>query len=265
MTTLLTMKGFNKKIDYLCFTANTANSAVALNKTGSPTAVTLETSTDGINWSTYTIWNTITLSNIGDKVYWRNTSETTTQFGIGTSGRYTFNLTWSINASWDVTSLINKNCTDTISWDFCFYRLFQDNAALKTTPELLATTLTPYCYNMMFYGCTWLTTPPELPATTLTNYCYQNMFCGCSNLEKLPRLRSTAVKQSSYSLMFKSCSKIKMSRSQTWEYQTPYRLPTEWTGTAWSGALINMFQYTWWTFTWTPSINTTYYTSNTLV
>jgi hypothetical protein len=41
--------------DYLCFTANTAGSTVALNKTGSPTAVTLETSTDGANWSSYTI------------------------------------------------------------------------------------------------------------------------------------------------------------------------------------------------------------------
>jgi hypothetical protein len=26
-----------------------------------------------------------------------------------------------------------------------------------------------------------------------------------------------------------------------------------------------MFTSTWWTFTWTPSINTTYYTSNTVV
>jgi hypothetical protein len=26
-----------------------------------------------------------------------------------------------------------------------------------------------------------------------------------------------------------------------------------------------MFSSTWWTFTWTPSINTTYYTSNTVV
>ena len=53
-----------KEPDYLCFTANTAGSKVTLNKTGSPTAVTLETSTDGINWSTYTIGSTITLSNI---------------------------------------------------------------------------------------------------------------------------------------------------------------------------------------------------------
>jgi hypothetical protein len=86
------MKGFNKKIEYLCFTANTAGSTVKLIKNGNPTAVTLETSTDGSNWSTYTFGSTITLSNIGDKVYWRNTSETTTGFSINVSNYYYFEM-----------------------------------------------------------------------------------------------------------------------------------------------------------------------------
>jgi hypothetical protein len=58
------MKGFNKQIDYLCFTANAANSSVKLVKNGSPTTVTLEKSTDGINWTTYSFGSLITLSNI---------------------------------------------------------------------------------------------------------------------------------------------------------------------------------------------------------
>jgi hypothetical protein len=65
--------------------------------------------------------------------------------------------------------------------------------------------------------------------------------------------------------MFRNCSKIKLSTTQTWEYQTEYRIPTTWTWTSWSSSLSNMFTSTWWTFTWTPSINTTYYTSNTVV
>ena len=45
--------------DYLCFTANTAGSTVQLWKNWSPTPVTLETSTDWENWSTYTFsWDT---------------------------------------------------------------------------------------------------------------------------------------------------------------------------------------------------------------
>lgn len=228
--------------DYLCLTANTAGSTVQLNKTWSPTTVTLETSTDGSTRTTYTIWNTITLSNIWDKVYWRNTSETTTGFSSGSNNCYVFALTWSINASGDVTSLINKNCTDTLTWNGCFYRLFYNsssNTVLKTAPSLPATTITTYCYYEMFRYCSNLEQLPKLPALTLAKYCYNNMF--------------------------RDCSKIKVSSSQTGEYQTEYRIPTTWTGTTASYAVNNMFTGTWWTFIWAPTINTTYYTSNTLV
>ena len=96
-----------------------------------------------------------------------------------------------------------------------------------------------YCYDGMFYGCTSLTTAPALPATTLANYCYNSMFQGCT--------------------------KIKLSTTQTGEYQTPYRIPTSGTGATATNALQNMFAYTGGTFKGTPSINTTYYTSNTVV
>ena len=223
----------------LCFTANTAGSSIQLHKSNSPTDVTLETSTNWSNWTTYTFNDTITLSNIWDKVYWRNTSETTTGFTTGTNNYYYFIMTWSIAASGNVTSLVNKNCTDTLNWTYCFRNLFYQCSSLTSAPSLPATTLTSGCYYYMFRECTNLETLPELPATTLTNYCYYNMF--------------------------RDCSKIKLSTTQTWEYQTAYRIPTTWTWTALSDALTYMFDYTWWTFTWTPSINTTYYTSNTLV
>ena len=60
-------------------------------------------------------------------------------------------------------------------------------------------------------------------------------------------------------------SKIKISSTQTRAYQTPYRIPTTWTGTDASNALYRVFYQTWWTYTSDPSINTTYYTSNTVV
>lgn len=224
---------------YLCFTANTAGSTVQLTKTWSPTAVTLETSIDGNTRTTYTIGNTITLSNIGDKVYFRNTSETTTGFSTDTSNYYKFVMTWSIVASWDTTSLINKNGTDTLSWGYCFGWLFLNCTSLTSAPELPATTITNNCYYSMFNWCTNLETLPELPATTLNNYCYNSMF--------------------------RNCSKIKLSTTQTWEYQTTYTIPSWWSWTVGTNSLANMFTYTWWTFTWTPSINTTYYTSNTVV
>jgi len=223
---------------YLCFTANTAGSTVQLTKWNSPTAVTLETSTDLENWTTYTIWDTITLSNIWDKLYWRNTSETDTWFSTSGNVYYYFVMTWSISGSWDVNYLLNKNSTTSVSSN-CFARLFD--------------------------WCTALTTPPKLPATTLALYCYRNMFAWCTSLETLPSLPATTLADYCYWYIFYQCSKIKLSTTQTGEYQTPYRIPKSWTWTTGTQSLTGMFEDTWWTFTSDPTINTTYYTSNTVV
>lgn len=227
-----------REAEYLCFTANTANSTVQLTKNGSPTAVTLETSTDKNTRTTYTIWDTITLSNIWDKVYWRNTSETDTGFSTSGSNYYQFSMSWNVMCSWELVYLLNKNWTNVLS-EYCFRTLFYNCAALVTPPSLQAKTLAAYCYLNMFMNCTWLEALPYLPAETLTQSCYQNMF--------------------------RWCTKIKLSTAQTWEYQISYRIPTYWSWTTATNALNDMFYSTWWTFTWTPTINTTYYTSNTVI
>ena len=223
----------------LCFTANSANSTVQLTKIGSPTSVNLETSTDWSTWSDYTIWNTITLVNIGDKVYMRNKSETPTGLWLDENeNHYQFVMSWSIAASWDVNYLLCKNSTDTLS---------------------------NYCYRQLFSQCTSLTSAPKLPATTLANNCYDRMFVWCTNLTTLPEIKALNLPLYCCWFMFSRCTSIKLSTTQTWEYQTEYRIPITWTGTEWTDSLLNMFNSTWWTFTWTPSINITYYTSNTLV
>ena len=265
-----------EEIPPLNFTANTAGSTVKLNKVNSPTSVTLETSTDWNTWTSYTIWDTITLSNIWDKVYFRNTSESDTWFGIDVANYYKFVMTWSIAWSWDVNYLLNKNCTSlttapslpaTILATECYTYIFSWCTWLTTAPSLPATTLANYCYAYMFNWCTWLTTAPSLPATTLASYCYSWMFYNCSNLTTLPSLPATTLADWCYYSMFQNCSKIKLSTTQTWEYQTAYRIPTTWTWTTGTSSLGQMFYGTWWTFNmpWTPSINTTYYTSNTVV
>lgn len=223
---------------YLCFTANTAWSTVKLNRNWSPAALILETSTDLKNWSDYTIWDTITLSNIWDKVYWRNTSEITTWFSTGTNNYYKFVMTWSIAWSWNTNYLLNKNSTLSVS-RWCYYLLFNNCTSLTTTPTLPATNTASACYYQMFYWCSNLTTLPSLPATTLDDYCYYQIFGGCS--------------------------KIKMSTTKTGEYQTAYRIPTTWTWTTGTNSLYGMFDSTSWTFNWPVVINTTYYTSNEVV
>ena len=326
----------------LCFTANTAWSTIKLAKNGSPTVVTLETSTDWNTWTTYTFWDTITLANIWDKVYRRNTSETDTGFSTTTSNYYKFEMTGSIAWSGDINFLLNKNSTTALS-SYCYYRIFYWCSWLTSAPVLSSTTLATYCYNYMFSWCTWLTnapalpattlvsncynsmfywctwltsapvlpattlaercyqtmfywctslttaptlpattlanycyismfnwctsltTAPALPATTLTTNCYEGMFRWCKNLTSLPALPATTLTKSCYNTMFYDCSKIKLSTTKTWEYQTAYRIPTTWTWTTATDAVKYMFGNTWGSFHGEPTINTTYYTSNTVV
>jgi len=272
---------------YLCFTAGVENSTVTLNKRRSPTTVSLETSTDWQTWSDYTIGTAITLSSVGDKVYWRNKSETTTWFSTSSSAYYYFSMTWTISASGDVNYLLNKNSTTTLPWNCCFYGLFSpyswDNTALTTPPELPATTLTQYCYWRMFMNCTALTKAPELPATTLADYCYYAMFYNCQALTLPPKLPATTLTQYCYSGMFQNCTSLngipllsattlptycyytmfqytllKMSRTQDSNYTQAYIIPTTWTGTDSSYSTSRMFYGNWWVID-SPNINTTYY------
>ena len=173
----------------------------------------------------------------------------------------------------------------------CYNRMFQECTSLTTAPALPATTLADYCYSSMFYGCTSLTTAPELPATTLADYCYaymlqncislvsapelpattlkancyQGAFYGCTALTTAPKLPATTLADYCYGSMFNGCTNIKLSTTQTGDYQTEYRIPTTGTGTTASGALTDMFANTGGTFTGSPYINTIYYTSNTVV
>ena len=249
----------------LCFTANTANSIVRLRKHNSPANVTLETSTDLNTRTTYTIDSSITLSNVGDKLYFRNTSETDTMFSTSTSNYYYFSLvSWSVSASGDVTTLLNKKGTDTLS-AFCFNYLFDSCTALTNPPEIPATTLWNYCCSSMFHNCSSLTTVPEFLNATLATGCYQNMFYWCTSLSVLPKLPVTTLVRRCYQNMFYWCSNIKLSTTKTWIYQTEYRIPSEWTWTTASDWNDNMFYNTWGSFKSSPSIDTTYYTSNTVV
>ena len=148
----------------------------------------------------------------------------------------------------------------------CYSNMFKGCTSLTTPPSVLpATTTGMNCCSFMFLGCTSLTTPPKLPATTLASSCYMGMFNGCTSLTSVPELPATTLATNCYDSMFRGCSLIKFSTTQTGEYQKAYRIPTTGTGTTADYALDDMFTNTGGTFTGTPSINTTYYTSNTVV
>ena len=86
----------------------------------------------------------------------------------------------------------------------------------------------------MFRNCASLTQAPELPATTLKRFCYANMF--------------------------DSCASLKISKTQSSEYPTAWRIPSSGTisstATNWNELML---VDTGGTFTSNPSMNTTYY------
>lgn len=143
----------------------------------------------------------------------------------------------------------------------CYQSMFGWCTGLTSVPELPATTLASGCYASMFYGCTAITSPPELPATTLAGACYQSMFYECSALTGLPELPATTLAPSCYERMFRYCTGIKLSATQAGEYQHEYRIPASGSGTSAANAMNDMFTNTGGTFTGTPIINTTYYTT----
>ena len=195
-----------------------------------------------------------------------------------------------------LTSIPSDLLSATTLASYCYQYMFRGCTGLTTIPSNLlpTTTLKTYCYAYMFYDCSNITNIPNLPATTLQNYCYQYMFYGCTSLVHLPSglfsnlttlgtyccrymfygctalidlvdLDPTSLKSNCFNSMFSGCSSIKLSTTQVDDYQTTYRIPSSGTGTTATNALANMFTNTGGTFTGTPAINTTYYTSNTVI
>lgn len=150
----------------------------------------------------------------------------------------------------------------------CYRGMFSVCSNLATAPALPATTLADSCYNSMFNGCTSLVISPALPATTLAKGCYYSMFKGCTNLTTINALPATTLAVECYREMYYNCSKIKLAYSQSSSYPNAYRIPIERVGTSAGAATANMVWGTGGVIPndgGSPSINTTYYTSNTII
>ena len=105
---------------WLCFTAEQANSTVAMKKNGSAPTVSFEYSTDGNTWSPFVVGSTtVTLANIGDKMYMRATSTGNTGIGSSTSNYNQFVMTGKIAASGNVDTLLDQNGKATLT-NFCY-------------------------------------------------------------------------------------------------------------------------------------------------
>lgn len=147
-----------------------------------------------------------------------------------------------------------------------FYYAFA-YAPLVNTPKINFEEIGVNAFISSFSHCTKLTTTPSLPATVVEYNGYYHMFDSAA-ISSLPKLPAISVGSYGYGYMFQSTN-IKLSLTQTGEYQYPFRVPAEGTGVFHNNALNNMVKDTKGTYTGdatgTIQGNTTYYTDKPLV
>ena len=180
------------------------NSFVTLKKEGT-LSNTYQTSTNGTDWTDYTLGTRIRLNN-EDVVYFRCSNHPTTQ----TSSNYVrFVMEGKIEAWHNAYSMIRLSFTNPGNnvGSYGMARLFEGCESLTKAP-LLLNALSPYCYVYMFSGCTSLMKAPSLPATTLEDHCYFYMFSGCTSLTQAPELPATALADDCYVYMFSGCTSL---------------------------------------------------------
>lgn len=108
--------------DWLCFTSEEANSTVGMTTVGfEAPSVSLEYSTDGVTWSPFVVGTTtVTLANMGDKVYVRATSTGNNRMGTSNFGFNKFVMTGQLAASGNVDTLLDQNGNATLT-SYCYY------------------------------------------------------------------------------------------------------------------------------------------------
>ena len=163
------------------------NSYVTLKKNGM-LSNTYQTSTNGKDWTDYTLGTGIRLNN-EDVVYFRCSNHPTTQ---SYSNYVQFVMTGKVEAWHNAYSMISSDFSSAEGsvGSYGMRGLFARCESLMKAP-LLLNALADHCYIYMFTNCTCLTQAPELPATTLADYCYYEMFRNCTSLVKAPALPAT--------------------------------------------------------------------------
>ena len=124
----------------LTFTAAEANSTIKLTAIGSPTVSGLKYRTRGGGWQSYTIDDTITLTNKGDYIQFENTENTLSN---SNANYCKFVMTGKIKGSGNIQSLLNY--IDSVP-SYGFFYLFNGCASLVNAPALPAKTISTSCY-----------------------------------------------------------------------------------------------------------------------
>ena len=227
-------------VDYMYFEAQEANSTVAL-MSMLETAPNLEYSTDGVTWQEWQhttadsvhIFDTITLTAIGDRVYLRGDNPNglgTPPEGAGMPLYSHFVMAGKIAAGGNIMSLLDKNAEMTEIPAFGLMTLFGDptgdnpNTSLTTVAAMPAVTnIGNSGCNSMYAGCTSLTSTAAMPAVTnIGNSGCADMYAGCTSLTSaadMPAL--TTIGDSGCMNMYIGCTFTMSDDGETLNFDFP--------------------------------------------
>lgn len=195
-------------LDYFTIESLENSNAISLSKSSSTSSdKTIQWSTDGTTWNTYTSSypsTTITTLNTGDKIMIKGSN--TSYQGNKITSTKKFNVYGNIMSLLYGDNFVGQT-TLTANNTFNNF-LSKSNLVDASNLILAATTLSANCYRQMFFLCALLTTAPELPATTLVDYCYYGMFQSCRILTTAPLLSATTLRKYCYGNMFSACSQL---------------------------------------------------------
>lgn len=201
---------------------------VSLNAVGSYTSYNLQTSTDNLNWSSYTPGTQLTAGR-SSPIYFRgyrgshpsDPINNYLQFSID-SGTKPVYVSGNINSLLDNRPAIYSKDVDLEDYGtYVFKNLFKDCTNIRYITEsynsqysslTLPTKLSAGCFYGMFDGCIGLSyseysTSKLLPSTTLKANCYNSMFKDCILLNSLC-LPATAPAANCYDNMFNGCTSL---------------------------------------------------------
>lgn len=203
-------------IDYLCFTdASGSSNTLTLTKTdaGNTPAITLEYSTDKVNWTTWTETNNVRTYTIpaNGKVYLRGVNAN----GICYNGSncHTFSSAKNVRASGNIMTIADGIGRRTEIVRPFFARLFYQMTTLLTAPNFPSEgmSLGDSSLSGLFDGCSSLTTAPTFTVNSLSSgWCCHSMFRGCTSLTSASNitLNATTIPNSAYEQMFNECSAL---------------------------------------------------------
>lgn len=184
---------------------------VTLTKTGSPTEVTLEYSTDcGTTWTTWVENNnvrTLTLA-AGQTMFVRNTSETQTGFSIAPGNYYNFSFNNPVYANGDIRSLMCKIPALAVISVYCLYNIMSNNPELLSIPKIANTDILGYGMAYSFWNCNGLTKVIIFKNTNFTLNSCIHMFNGCTSLTEAEIYVENNLTPSSLANLFINCTSL---------------------------------------------------------